>query len=239
MLIPKMYRPRRPNDIAEIVRRNPLALVSSNGAETPFASHLPVIIDRIATEPGAMESLVGAQLLGHMNRKNDHWEALQEGGKVLAVFQGPHFYISPVAYDQRPAAPTWNFITVHLRGRVEPIPAGGPTFEVITATVSALEKVAGTTWDMTDSFGYFRDIQPAVGAFRVYVESVEAMFKLSQEHPAEVRCSIREHLAGHGGGWSRELSEAMWSEEFAPDECGCASQAAGAGAPAGRPADSD
>lgn len=220
MLIPEMYRPRRAGDVVDLVRGNPLALVAGNGADTPFATHAPVVIDRMAAESGEGESLVGATLLGHMNRSNEHWQALQEGGNVLAVFQGPHFYISPVAYGQRPAAPTWNFNTVHLRGRVEPIPAGEPTLEVVTATVRALEKVAGTAWDMTDSLHYFRRIQPGVGAFRVHVESVEAMFKLSQEHPPEVRRSIREHLSAHGGGRSRELADAMWAAEFAVDDRG-------------------
>ncbi len=229
MLVPKMYRPRRASRVTETVRCNPLALVATNGGETPFASHLPVIIDRIPDEPGE-ESLVGATLLGHMNRSNDHWQALQQGGNVLLVFQGPHYYISPVAYEQRPAAPTWNFITVHLRGRVEALEAGEPTFDVITRTVRELEKVAGTAWDMTDSLGYFRNIVPAVGAFRVHVESAEAMFKLSQEHPAEVRRSIRDHLAVQGGGMSRELYEAMWSEELADR----VPQPAGAGEPAAK-----
>ncbi len=233
MLVPEMYRARRASAIIETVRCNPLALVASNGAQTPFASHLPVIIDQITGESGE-ESLVGGALLGHMNRSNDHWQALQEGGNVLAVFQGPHFYISPVAYEQRPAAPTWNFITVHVRGRVEPLAAGAPTLDVITTTVRELEKVAGTGWDMTDSLGYFRNIVPAVGAFRVHVESVEAMFKLSQEHPAGTRRSIRDHLSAHGGGMSRELFEAMWSEELASENRDHEAQPAGIGEPAGK-----
>jgi transcriptional regulator len=214
MLVPEMYRPTRQSDVVDVVRGNPLALLAGNGDGTPFATHTPVIIDRMPTLPGEGESLVGAVLLGHMNRTNEHWTALQEERNVLAVFQGPHSYISPVAYDRRPAAPTWNFITVHLRGRIEPIPAGEQTLEVVTKTVRALEKVAGTAWDMTDSLDYFRRIQPGVGAFRLHVRSAEAMFKLSQEHTPEVRRSIRDHLCERGGR-SRELSEAMWAEEFA------------------------
>jgi transcriptional regulator len=214
MLIPKMYLARRASDVIETVRRNPLALLASNGAATPFATHAPVVIDRLQPGEDEAQTLVGASLLGHMNRQNEHWKAMRDGADVLVVFQGPHGYISPVAYEQRPAAPTWNFITVHLRGRLEPLPAGEATFEVVCATVRALEKVAGTAWDMTGSLDYFRRIQPGVGAFRIHVESAEAMFKLSQEHKPEVRRSIREHLAG-GCGLSRELAEAMWQEEAA------------------------
>jgi transcriptional regulator len=218
MLVPRMYRPRRAADVVDTVRGNPLALVVTNGPETPFATNAPVIIERLDADPDDPDPLCGATLLGHLNRVNDHWAAIEAGGNVLVTFHGPHAYISPVAYEQRPAAPTWNFVTVHLRGRIEPIPAGERTLDVVTATVRHLEAVAGTAWDMTGSLDYFRRIVPGVGAFRVHVTRVEAMFKLSQEHPAPVRRSIREHLNANGNGLDRELSDAMWAAETAEDE---------------------
>ncbi|MEV7246031.1 FMN-binding negative transcriptional regulator [Streptomyces sp. NPDC093248] len=233
MLIPPMYRPRRAGDVVDTVRRNPLALLVSGGDRTPYATHAPIVVERLDDAPGAEQPLAGATLLGHMNRTNDHWQALQDGADVLAVFQGPHAYVSPAAYDRRPAAPTWNFVTVHLRGRLEPIATGDATLDVVTTTVRELEKVAGTGWDMTASLDYFRKIQPGVRAFRVHVESVEAMFKLSQEHTPEVRRSIRDHLSANGTGLSRELSQAMWDEEFEADDPGAAPRTSGAGEPVG------
>ncbi|MGW0856651.1 FMN-binding negative transcriptional regulator [Streptomyces sp. NPDC002690] len=224
MLVPPIYAARRPNDVVEAVRCHPLALVCSNGAGTPFATHAPVIIERLGDSPEtdaasdeAGPTLVGGSLLGHMNRVNDHWDAIEAGtdGEVLVVFQGPHAFISPTAYQKRPAAPTWNFVTVHVRGRIEALPEGRPVFDVVTATVRELEKVAGTGWDMSDSLDYFRRIQHGVRAFRVHITSVEAMFKLSQEQPEPTRREIREHLAADGSGFAREVAEAMWAEEFA------------------------
>ena len=222
MLVPSIYEPRRAGDVLEAVRCHPLALVCSNGARTPFATHAPVIVERLGgagagAEAEAAPTLVGGSLLGHLNRVNDHWTEMERGGEVLAVFSGPHAYISPVAYAQRPAAPTWNFITVHVRGRIETLPVGDSVFEVVTSTVRELEKAAGTGWDMSDSLDYFRRIQPGVRAFRIHVTSVEAMFKLSQEHSDLTRREIRDHLTDSGVGFGREVAQAMWSEEFASD----------------------
>lgn len=216
MLVPPIYAPRRAADVVETVRCNPFALVCSNGAGTPFATHAPVVIERLG-EPadGAEPTLVGGSLKGHLNRVNDHWAAMEEGGEILAVFQGPQAYISPAAYAQRPAAPTWNFVTVHVRGRVEPLPEGEAVFEVVTSTVRELEKVAGTGWDPAESLDYFRRIQPGVRAFRIEVTSVEAMFKLSQEHPEHTRREIREHLGADAAGYAREVAQAMWAQEYA------------------------
>jgi transcriptional regulator len=125
-----------------------------------------------------------------MNRANPHWAALESGSTVLMAFTGPHGYVSPTVYELTPAAPTWNFTSVHVRGVVEKIDAIEETLEVVQATVRAFESDFGTGWDMTDSIGYFRKIVPAVGAFRVTVSAADGMFKLSQEQPDGVQALV-------------------------------------------------
>ncbi|WP_372343069.1 FMN-binding negative transcriptional regulator [Streptomyces sp. KL116D] len=63
--------------------------------------------------------LPGTTLLGHLNRANPHWAALETGSVLLLTFTGPHSYVSPTVYEKSPAAPTWNFTSVHVRGVVE------------------------------------------------------------------------------------------------------------------------
>jgi transcriptional regulator len=60
-------------------------LVSQVGG-VPFASHLPFLLDRTAGPHGT--------LLGHVARANPHWRGLA-GQTTLAVFSGPHAYVSP------------------------------------------------------------------------------------------------------------------------------------------------
>ena len=57
-------------------------------------------------------------LYGHFARPNPQWKDI-ENQKVLAVFQGPHCYISPSWYETNRAVPTWNYVTVHVYGEVE------------------------------------------------------------------------------------------------------------------------
>lgn len=37
---------------------------------------------------------------------------------MLAIFQGPHSYVSPTWYQTAPAVPTWNYTSVHCYGNV-------------------------------------------------------------------------------------------------------------------------
>ncbi len=188
MFVPSFYREPDSAWMVDLVRDNPLALAVSNGSveDGPFATHLPVIFDPQEAGDGPGE-LPGATLLGHMNRANPHWTALETGSVLLLTFTGPHSYVSPTVYEKTPAAPTWNFTAVHVRGVVEKIESTEETLGVVQSTVRAYEKAFGDGWDMTGSLDYFRKIVPAVGAFRFQVTGAEGMFKLSQEQPG--RCA--------------------------------------------------
>src|SRR5689334_22366286 len=109
MFVPSMYRERNAQWILDLIRRNPLALLMTNGtdAEGPFGTHLPVIPDpRLPVEE--LTDLTGITLFAHMNRANPQWKALRPGTPAVLSFAGPHGYVSPTLYDNGPAAPTWN-----------------------------------------------------------------------------------------------------------------------------------
>jgi transcriptional regulator len=199
MFVPRNYREPDVSWMVDLMRENPLALMASNGspADGPFATHLPVITDP-EWEERPITDLTGMPLLGHMNRANPHWKALNTGTVALLTFTGPHAYVSPAVYDVTPAAPTWNFTSVHVHGVVEKIESTEEALGVVQATVEAFEKEFGDSWDMTESVDYFRKIVPAVGAFRVQVTKAEGMFKLSQEQRPEIRERVVRSFAGRG-----------------------------------------
>ncbi len=197
MYVPSHYRQPDVSWMVDLMRGNPLALMASNGApaDGPFATHLPVITDP-EWDGQAAADLAGMRLLGHLNRANPHWAALEDGMVILLTFTGPHAYVSPTVYDITPAAPTWNFTSVHVHAVVEKIESTEETLGVVQATVQAFEKEFGDSWDMGASLDYFRKIVPAVGAFRIQVTKAEGMFKLSQEQRPEVRERVVQSFAG-------------------------------------------
>lgn len=74
------------------------------------ATHLPFILNSNEGKYGTLYS--------HMARSNSHWKTLA-GEDVLVTFSGPHSYISPIWYQASPAVPTWNYVSVHVHGKVE------------------------------------------------------------------------------------------------------------------------
>ncbi|MEG3631626.1 FMN-binding negative transcriptional regulator [Streptomyces poriticola] len=210
MFVPRHYREPDGSWIADLIRQNPLALAVINGSadDGPFATHLPVIPDPRTTGEWP-DDLVGATLLGHMNRANPQWRALSTGDVVLLAFTGPHAYVSPSVYGTTPAAPTWNFTSAHVRGVVEKIDSIEETLDVVRATALSFEARFGADWDQSESIGYFREIVSGVGAFRIAVTGSQGMFKLSQEQPAEVRERVQKSFGARECSRHRDTAELM------------------------------
>ncbi|MEV0031513.1 FMN-binding negative transcriptional regulator [Nocardia sp. NPDC050793] len=210
MFVPHMYREPDADWVVELMVRNPLALLITNGSESdgPYATHLPVILDPAMGDDRPAD-LVGATLFGHMNRANPQWRSLRSGMPVVLSFSGPHAYVSPCVYRTTPAAPTWNFAAVQVRGVLHEIESGAATLQVVTATVRALEAEFGDNWNMSDSLDYFREILPGVGAFRIAVTDARGMFKMSQEQDVEIQDRVWRHFASSESTRHRETAEYM------------------------------
>lgn len=210
MYVPSQYRAPKGSWIVELLRRNPLALMVTNGStrDGPHATHLPIIPGPPFPEEWPAD-LSGVTLLGHMNRANPHWKALNDDSPALLIFTGPHAYVSPTEYQMTPAAPTWNYTSVHVHAPLRKIESLDETLEVVQSMVRIFEAEFGNSWDMSASIDYFRKILPGVGAFRLTVSRAEGMFKLSQEQEPEIRERVRQSFAERESSQHREISHLM------------------------------
>jgi predicted FMN-binding regulatory protein PaiB len=94
--------------LARFMDENGFATLVSHAAGGLSVSHVPLLVE---AEGDAL------RLLGHVARNNDHWRALEAADEVLAIFHGPHAYVSPTWYAQHPSVPTWNYAVVHAHGK--------------------------------------------------------------------------------------------------------------------------
>jgi transcriptional regulator len=207
VLVPDHYAESRPEAIRDILDQYPMAiLITSVAGGTPHATNCPTVI---AEAPDRADGLPVSRIWGHMNIANQHWFALREGLPAKLIYTGPSGYVSPVSYPPGPAAPTWNFVTVHVTGRLHPVDAADETLAVVRRTARAFESRFGDGWDESGSVGYFQRIQSGVGAFTIDVDTVEAMFNLSQDKPEAVRRAVIKRCLGHQAGHVRDLGQFM------------------------------
>ncbi len=108
MYIPPAFRVEDQARLAAFLREYSFATFITNDGVAPFASHLPMLYRSDLGEHGT--------LIAHLARANPQWQHFAEGREALAIFHGPHGYISPSWYATSPAVPTWNYAVVHAYG---------------------------------------------------------------------------------------------------------------------------
>lgn len=95
------------DDARRLIDRYPFAVLLTQGKDAPQVSHLPLLFE--ARDGGDV-------LVGHVAKANPQVEHL-DASDAVAIFQGPHAYVSPRWYpDPAVNVPTWNFVAVHVHG---------------------------------------------------------------------------------------------------------------------------
>jgi transcriptional regulator len=157
------------------------ALVSVRGG-VPFATHLPMLLDR---EHGV--------ILGHLARANPHWEAFGGGAESAAIFHGPHAYISPAWYAAAPAVPTWNYAAVHVYGTPRLL-TEDRTWEVVDQTVKKFETTRAAPWQNELPEDFRKKMLRGIVAFEMPIARIEGKFKLGQNRSEADQAGMLAHL---------------------------------------------
>src|SRR6185503_7756503 len=175
----------RPEVLRDAVRHIGFATLVTEGLE---ANHLPMLLE-------------GNVLRGHVARANPVWK--KGDGDALAVFLGPHAYISPNWYPSKAetgkAVPTWNYIAVHARGRMRWIDDA----EWLRAHVGQLsathEAGRDVPWMISDApAGYIDSMLRGIVGFELSIQMLEGKWKLSQNRDEADRAGTREGLRRDG-----------------------------------------
>ena len=160
-----------------LIDDNGFGTLVSGGAAGLQVSHIPFL----AREEGGK-----LRLLGHVARANDQWRGLEAAGEVLAIFHGPHAYVSPGWYAQHPAVPTWNYAVVHAHGRAR-LMQEDALLELLYELTAKYEAGREKPWRLGEQPASFVEgLLQAIVGFEIEVERLEAKFKLSQNRPAEI-----------------------------------------------------
>ena len=127
---------------------------------------------------------------------------------VIAV-AGPDGYVSPDWYGVPDQVPTWNYVAVHLRGRLEPLPP--ETLHDLLDRQSALfenrlaPKTPWTTDKMTP--GVMERMMRAILPFRLHIATIDGTWKLSQNKDDAVRLAAADHIETGSGAELAALAQ--------------------------------
>jgi transcriptional regulator len=200
MYVPSAFRQTDRPAIFEHLFSYPFATLITAGRDGPEANHVPLI----ATPDQKL-------LRGHLARENPQVADLAAGQQALAIFHGPHGYVSPSVYvEPKPSVPTWNYAVVHVRGRARTV--GTPELRAILDEMVSRFERPGSPWKLDPDPEFQDRMLGAIVGFEIAIEVVDAKWKLSQNRSPEDRQAVISWLlAKEEGGDSsnRALANAM------------------------------
>jgi transcriptional regulator len=201
MYIPKAFHHDQQAELVAFMQANSFATLVSILDGVPFASHIPLVITIRETE---------VILTGHLAKANPHWQAFA-GAETLAIFTGPHAYISPSLYEKHESVPTWNYIAVHAYGQ--------PSIRRLDDSHEAIEQMLAQMIGTYDP-GYQAQWQSlperyrvgmmqGIVAFDMVVAKLEGKAKLSQNRSHLDQVTVSQALVQSQDSAIRGVGEAM------------------------------
>lgn len=202
MYPPSHFTESRPEILLQVMRENSFATVVTAAGGVPFVSHVPVLID----DGGASG---GIKIRGHVSRANPQGKQLEGSEQVLAIFHGPHGYVSPSWYEAQRNVPTWNYVTVHAYGRARLLD-GSELGIQLSDLVALHERTAVAPWRLESlPEGYAEKLMRAIVGFEIAVERVEGTLKLSQNRSSEDQRRVLAQMSGSVDPTTREVARWM------------------------------
>ena len=207
LYIPAHFAARSHASVARLFHEHPFATLVTPSAADPFVTHLPLIHVADCEPHGTLH--------GHFARANPHVDAASRA-ESLAIFHGPHAYVTPSWYaDPAAAVPTWNYAVVHAHGMLELARDPAETRAVLDLLIQRFEASRPAPWTVGLTPPRLDAMVGAIIGFRIKVKRIDAKLKLSQNRSLEDRERVMAGLDAEG--YADASATAAWMRDLAAD----------------------
>jgi transcriptional regulator len=198
MYMPPQFDSKDPEIAAGLMRDyNFASLISNDDEGFPYVTHLPLHVEQRGD---------GFTIWGHCAKPNPHWRYLQARPKALAVFMGPHAYMSPKVYPDLARVPTWNYLAVHCAVEATLVEDDAGKDRLLKKLIGDNEPGYAQQWiDLGEE--YQRKMLAGIVGFELRVTAWQCKLKLNQ-HRKESHAAMRQAYAS-GDENSRALAQWM------------------------------
>jgi transcriptional regulator len=199
MYNPPHFREERPEILHRAIAEIAFATLVTEGPDGIIADHLPFLLD---AERGVLR--------GHVARANPVWKEARADREALVIFLGPDAYVTPSWYATKAATgkvvPTWNYLTVHVRGMLEFFDDATRLRTLVTDLTQRHEAERAQPWAVSDApAGYIDTMLRAIVGVELSISAIEGKWKLSQNRDAADREGVRAGLAARNPAIVRHM----------------------------------
>ena len=182
------------------MRSHPFATLIGNDGLKSVATQVPLLLSE---KDGTIT------LRGHMMRNTDHHQALEKNREVLLLFTGPQCYVSSGWYTERGTGGTWNYITVHARGTLQFLNED-ETIAILSDLTRHFEHGQRRP-ELVENMpaDYVNTHVKAIAGFEIIVQSIDPIFKLSQNKDDKTYKQIVKELNAVNDYSANEIADEM------------------------------
>jgi transcriptional regulator len=180
------YKTENQQQVIEFMHNHPFVVLNGcDASNKPVATQAPLLIKERAGK---------IFLQGHIMRGTDHYIAFQHNPNVLALFNGPHTYVSASWYTNPLQGSTWNYVTVQAKGILSFVEEA-TLINILRETTFHFENnVNSPSLFEHLPVEYVEKLTKAIAGFEIEVQDIGHVFKLSQNRDAESYENIIQHL---------------------------------------------
>jgi predicted FMN-binding regulatory protein PaiB len=169
--------------VYRVIEAFSFATVISRTEDDLIVTQIPLILDREKGQNGS--------LIGHIDKNNPHANYLNNKS-ISVIFHGPNTYISPTVYESA-QLPTWNSISVHIKGTVNVTESVGDVRDSIIKMTSLLER-GGNPYVLEKNNEKMTGWLNHIIGFNIEINEIVGRFKLSQDKSSKDMELAKQHL---------------------------------------------
>jgi transcriptional regulator len=201
--VPRHFAEERTGVLHAAIQQAEFGTLVTLGAEGLIATHLPLMLDRAEGSLGT--------LYGHVARANSQWRDHTADVQALAIFLGPHAYVSPAWYaTPSKVVPTWNYLAVHAYGRLRTYDDPVQLRAHVERLTRRQEASRGEPWDLSGQPDDFvASMLKAIVGVEIPIQRLEGKWKMSQNRPEADRLGAIDGLSASGGPAEQAVAAIM------------------------------
>ncbi len=193
MYIPRVNEEKRVPVMQALMAAQSFATLVTMGTTSLFASHIPMVLEDDGSEYGVLK--------GHISRANTQWKTFTPTVEALAIFAGPHHYISaswyPGIHEDGEEVPTWNYAVVHASGILTLREDAAWLLPHLESLTDAHEAGSARPWKVSDAPEEFiRTQMRGIVGLELPIRGLEGKWKVSQNRNERDRAAVIAGLKG-------------------------------------------
>jgi transcriptional regulator len=200
MYIPEIFKITDQSIIEQFIKENGFGTLISIGETYPLGTHIPMELETNSK---------GEKILaGHISKENPQWIDIGKSPNVLVLFQSPvNHYISSSWYNHS-NAPTWNYISVHISGKLTII-EGNELWESVSRLTNKYEAKMKCPFSLENTTKSVQRQMNGIVGFEIRIDKIECAFKLSQNRSEADFTNIIKELKGSNEFTAKLLADEM------------------------------